>query len=219
MVEYDISSDAKEVVYSTQPPGKASQLWLAPVDGSGPPSLIASREERAPHFGPDGQVVFQFTDGNANYIGQIKKDGSGLSKLLPYPVSAFLAISPDRRWIVADVPLPNDDSIRAIPISGGSSRRICSWCSAGWAPDGKFFYIGLAPNSRTTRSKTLAIPVLAGETFPKLPPSGIREPEDAKGIPGTRLVDGWFISPGPEPSVFAYVKTTVHRNLYRIPVP
>src|SRR3981189_1094013 len=29
VVEYDISRDAQEVVYSTQPPGKASQLWLA----------------------------------------------------------------------------------------------------------------------------------------------------------------------------------------------
>jgi hypothetical protein len=163
--------------------------------------------------------VFQFTDGKANYIGQMKKDGSELSRLFPYPISAFLANSPDRRWIVADVPLPNDDAIRAIPVRGGSSRRICTWCSAEWAPDGKFFYIGLAPNSRTTRSKTLAIPVPAGETLPKLPSSGIRGPEDAKAIPGTRLLDGWFISPGPEPSVFAYVKTTMHRNLYRIPVP
>jgi Tol biopolymer transport system component len=219
VVEYDISSDAKEVVYSTQPPGKASQLWLANVDGSAPPRLIASRGVRAPHFGPDAEVMFQFTDGKANYVGQIKKDGSDLSKVLPYPISAFLAISPDRRWIVVDVPFPNDDAIRAIPIEGGSSRRICSWCSVDWAPDGKFFYIGVAPNSQTTRSKTLAIPVPAGETLPKLPSSGIRGPEDAKAIPGTRLLDGWFIAPGPEPAVFAYVKTTMHRNLYRIPLP
>jgi len=95
--------------------------------------------------------------------------------------------------------VPQDDAIRAIPIEGGSSRRICSWCSVDWAPDGKFFYIGVAPNSQTTRSKTLAIPVPAGETLPKLPSSGIRGPEDAKAIPGTRLLDGWFIAPGPEP--------------------
>jgi DNA-binding winged helix-turn-helix (wHTH) protein/Tol biopolymer transport system component len=219
MVEYDVSNDGKEVVFSTQPPGKASQLWLAHLDGSSPPKMITSTGARAPHFGPDAQIVFQFTDGKANYIGQIKKDGSGLSKLLPYPISAFLTISPDRLWLVADVPLPNDVAIRAILIRGGSSQRICSWCSVDWAPDGKFFYVGLAPNSRTTHSKTLAIPVPAGETFPKLPSSGIRGPEDAKAIPGTRLLDGWFISPGPDPSIFAYVKTAMHRNLYRIPVP
>lgn len=229
MTEYDLSNDGREVLFSTQPRGKASQVWLAHLDGSSPPRLITSTGERAPHFGPDGQVVFQFTDGRANYIGQMKKDGSDLSRLLPYPISAFLAISPDRRWIMVDEPLPNDDSIRAIPIGGGPSRRICTWCSVHWSADGKFFYIGLPPSSQTPRGTTLAIPVPAGETLPNLPSSGVRAPEDAKAIPGTRLLDAtgvqmmsshvWLISPGLEPSAFAYVKTSMHRNLYRIPVP
>ena len=219
IAEYDISNDGKEVVFSTQPRGKASQLWLAHLDGSSPPILITSTGERAPLFGPDAQVVFQFTDGRANYIGQIRKDGSDRSKLSPYPVSALGAISPDRRWIIADVPLPNSDVIMAIPIRGGSSRRICTWCSVDWAPDGKFFYVGLSPNSHTTRGTTLAIPVPSGETLPKLSFLGLRGPEDAKGLPGTRLLDGWFLSPGPDPDTFAYVKATMHRNLYRIPVP
>jgi len=229
MTEYDLSNDGKEVVFSTRSRGKASQVWLAHLDGSSPPRLIASTGERAPHFGPDGYVVFQFTDGKANYIGQMKRDGSDRSRLLPYSISAFLAISPDRRWIVVDEPLPNDDSTRAIPIGGGPSRRICSWCSVAWSPDGKFFYVGLPPSSRTSRGTTLAIPVPAGETLPRLPSSGIRGPEDAKAIPGTRFLDAtevqvmalhaWLISPGPEPSVFSYVKTSMHRNLYRVPVP
>ena len=32
--EYDISNDEKEVVFTTQPAGQASQLWLAPLDRS-----------------------------------------------------------------------------------------------------------------------------------------------------------------------------------------
>jgi len=219
IAEYDISNDSTEVVFSTQPAGKASQLWLAHLDGSSPPRLISSTGERSPHFGADSQVVFQFTDGKANYVGQIRKDGSERSKLFPYPISALGTISPDRRWVIADVPSPNDDAIMAIPMSGGSSRRICTWCSVDWAPDGKFFYVGLAPNSHTTRSTTLAIPVPAGETLPKLPSSGFRGPEDAKSLSGTRDLDGWFLSPGPDPSIFAYVKTTMHRNLYRILTP
>jgi hypothetical protein len=189
------------------------------LDGSSPPRLITSTGERAPHFGPDAQIIFQFTDGKANYIGQIRKDGSERFKLFPDPISALIAISPDRRWIAADVPLPNSDVIVAIAIRGGPSRRICTWCSVDWSPDGKIFYMGLSPNSHTTRGTTLAIPVAAGETIPKLPSWGIRGPEDAKAVPGTRLLDGWFLSPGPDPSTFAYVKTTMHRNLYRIPVP
>ena len=219
IAEYDISNDGTEIVFSTQVVARDSQLWLAHLDGGSPPRLITSTGERAPHFGPDAQVVFQFTDGKANYVGQIRKDGSERSKLFPYPISALGTISPDRRWVIADVPLPNDEAIWAIPIRGGTSRRICTWCSVDWAPDGKFFYVGLAPNSHTTRGTTLAIPVPAGETLPKLPSSGFRGPEDAKSLSGTRVLDGWLLSPGPDPSIFAYVKVTMHRNLYRISIP
>lgn len=216
MWAYDVSNDGKEVVFSTQPAGKASQLWLAPLDGSSPPRQISSTGEGVPHFGPDGQVLFQFSDGKANYIGQVEKDGSGRAKLLADPVLAFLGISPDRRWLVAD----SSAAIMAVPIRGGSPRPICTaWCSVDWAPDGKFLYVGLPPNSGLPGAETLAIPVPAGETLPKLPVSGIRGPEDAKSLPGTRVLDGWFLSPGPDPHTFAYVKTTMHRNLYRIPVP
>lgn len=219
MVEYDISSDAKEVVYSTQPPGNPSQVWLADVDGRAPPRLLTSTGERGPHFGSAAQIIFQYTDGQANYIGQIRKDGSERSKLFPYAISLLDAISPDRRWVVAEVPLAKADITIAIPIKGGSSHRICTWCSVAWSPDSKFLYIGLAPNSHSSRATTLAIPLRPGQMLPKLPTAGFLGPEDAKAVPGTRLVDGWLLSPGRDPDTFAYVKTTMHRNLYRIPVP
>jgi hypothetical protein len=44
----------------------------------------------------------------------------------------------------------------------------------------------------------------------------IHGPDDRGAFPGSRLVGGWAISPGPDPSVFAYTKTVVHRNLFRI---
>jgi hypothetical protein len=54
--------------------------------------------------------------------------------------------------------------------------------------------------------------------LPKLPISGIRRLDDAAALPGARLVDGWDVSPGPDPSVFAFTKTNMHRNLFRIPL-
>jgi DNA-binding winged helix-turn-helix (wHTH) protein/Tol biopolymer transport system component len=216
MVDYDISNDGKEVVFSTQPPGKAAQLWLARLDRSSAPRLIASTGESAPSFGPDGKVVFQFTDGKANYIGRIASDGSNRSKVVPEAIADLYTRSPDRRWILAG----NAAATVAVPTGGGSSRRICSWnCPAAWAPDGKFLYVGLTPSSQTTRGKTLAIPIPPREDLPNLPASGIRGLEDAKVFPGARVLDAWDISPGPSPFVYAYVKTTIHRNLYRIPVP
>ena len=166
MADYDVSNDGKEVVFSTQPSGKASQLWLAHLDGSSPPKLIASTGERRPHFGPDGNVVFQFTDGKVNYIGQIRKDGSDRSKVVPYPIFDLYTISADRHWLIADVPNGNATTM-AIPIEGGSARRVCNGsCPVAWAPDGRFLYVGIVPDSQTTRGKTLAIPIPPGEASP-----------------------------------------------------
>jgi Tol biopolymer transport system component len=218
MAEYDVSNDGKEVVFSTRPSGKASQLWLAHLDGSSPPKLIASTGERRPHFGPAGNVVFQFTDGKVNYVGQIRTDGSGRSKVVPYPIFDLYGVSADRRWLIAHV--PNGNATMAIPIEGGSARRVCNGsCPVAWAPDGKYLYVGIAPGSQATRGKTLAIPIPPGESIPSLPESGIRVLDAEVAFPGSRLIEGWHISPGRDPSVFAYVKTTLHRNLFRIPLP
>jgi hypothetical protein len=220
MEEYDISIDGKEVVFSVQPPGKASQLWLAQMDGSSPPRLIASAGEIAPRFGPDGQVLFQFKDGRTNYVGRMRKDGSDRSRAFPDPIIDLYNISPDRRWVVAGVPSGDRRPTVAIPVGGGPSRRICGgYCPVIWAPNGKFLYVGIASVSHASRGKTLAIPVAPGETLPQLPASGIQDVDAGSTFPGSRVIEGWNISPGPDPSVFAYVKTTVHRNLYRIPLP
>lgn len=221
MTEYDVSSDGKEVFFSTQPSGKASQLWLAPLDGRSPPKLIASAGETSPRFGPDGEVLFQFTDGEDNYLAHMKKDGSGRSKVASYPVSWVGRMSPDRRWIMVVAPILDGSQVAsmAVPIGGSAPRRICvGVCPAAWAPNGKFLFVGVVSRSRTTPGKTLAIPVPPGEPLPKLPASGVSGPEDGGSLPGARLIDGWAIFPGPDPSVFAYTKTTAHRNLFRIPL-
>lgn len=218
MLEYDISSDGKEVVFSTQPSGKPSQIWLATVDRSAPPQLIASSGETSPLFGPDGRILFRLTEGNTHYLARMSRDGSGRSKVVPYPIGNVQSISPDRLWVVAFAPLPDGSGPAiAVPAGGGDPRRLCH-CYVAWAPDGMFLYLALQRSSRTSSGKTLAIPIPPGETLPDLPASGIRGLSDAALFPGSRVVEGWAISPGPDPSVFAYVKTTVHRNLFRIPL-
>ena len=107
----------------------------------------------------------------------------------------------------------------AIPASGGAPRRICeNYCPVAWAPDGKFLYVGVERSSRTGPGKTLVLPIPAGEMLPRLPDSGIRGLDDGRELPGGRIIEVWDISPGHDPSIYAYVKTTVHRNLFRIPL-
>jgi len=221
---YDISSDEKEVVFSTQPAGQASQLWLASLDRSAPPSRIAATGEDVPHFGPNRQVLFRLTDGKAHYLAQMGRDGAGRTKVVPFPIIDIGAISPDRRFVIlfARAPeskAPNAVDTVAIPVAGGPARRICHVCETTWSRDGKYFYVGIAPPSRTDPTgRMVAIPVPAGETLPPLPAAGIRTEAEALAIPGARIIEQGRIAAGPDPSTYAYVKSAVHANLFRIPL-
>jgi hypothetical protein len=219
ILEFDISADGKEVVFSMQPPKQATQIWIAPLDRSSPPLIIASSGENSPRFGPDGQILYRISDGTTHYLARMNRDGSGRSKVASYPIGNVQVTSPDRRWLVSIMSNGRGDSM-GVPVDGGPPRPICLGCFVNWSSDGKYFYLSMERPSRTSPGKTLVIPIPAGKTFPDLPPTGIAAVEDAVScFPGSRVIDGWNVSPGPDPTVFAYVKTAVHRNLFRIPLP
>jgi dipeptidyl aminopeptidase/acylaminoacyl peptidase len=221
ILEYDISSDGKEVVFSSQPPGRPSQLWLAALNGRSPARMISASGEDSPHFGPDGQILYRLSEGNTHYLAQMKRDGSGRSKVVPYAVGNIGFMSADRRWIttVSNTTAGVGAGTLAIPVAGGAPRRICSGCVVIWAPDGRYLYLSVQAGSRTSPGKTRLVPLPPGEMLPKSTnPLGMVGLDDPAAFPGSRLIDGYGISPGPDPAVFAYVKTTVHRNLFRIPL-
>ena len=48
------------------------------------------------------------------------------------------------------------------------------------------------------------------------PTGGIRSAHDHTLIPGAVVLDMEFVSPGLDPSTYAYVKTSMQRTLYRV---
>ncbi len=219
MLAYDVSPDGKQVVYSSATGDGKSHLWLAPLDRSSPAKRIGVSGEMSPHFGPRGQVLFQLAEGNFNYLEQMNQDGSGRSKVVRYPISDIQRVSPGRRWVMAIVPYPNVAPV-AIPIDGGPPRRMCaSYCVPTWASNGKFLFIPVEAPSRTSPGRSLAIPAGPGESLPQFPAGGIEPLADASVIPGAQSVPRADLVPGEDVSHFAYVNTTVHRNLYRISLP
>ena len=219
MLEFDISDDAKEVVYSTQPPGKPIQIWVGALDRSSPPQSISASGEDSPHFGPDGRIVYRSFDGTNRYLAQMNRDGSGRSKVVPYPIGNIFFMSPDRRWITTVTAMPNGlGGIYAVPVAGGAPQRIGPGRPVMWAPDGRFLYLSLEKSSLSDPGKTRVVPLRPGEMLPKLPPSGMLARDDPKLFPGSYLIDLHAIAPSPDPSVYAYLKTTMHRNLFRIPL-
>ena len=60
-----------------------------------------------------------------------------------------------------------------------------------------------------------------GEDLPTLPPSGLKSIDDTRGLNVIATIDLTGIAifaPGSDPSVYAYSRKTVQRNLYRIPL-
>jgi eukaryotic-like serine/threonine-protein kinase len=222
MTSYDVSPDGKQAVYAAPVPGGKSQLCLAPMDRSSPARQIGRSGETSPHFGARGQILFQFSEGNVNYVGQMNQDGSGRSKVVPYPIISVQSFSPAGRWIMAAVPLGEGKgaSLLAIPVEGGSPEVVCKRrCDLVWSSSGRFLFIEVEESSRTSPGRSLAIPVGPGETLPKFPPEGIPASAEASIMPGAQSINRANLVPGKIPSHYAYVNTTVHRNLYQISLP
>ena len=224
MVAFDISRDGKQVVYATGGQDGSTQLWLAPLDLSSPPKKVGIPGARAPHFGPGGQILFQQIEGNTNYLEKMNPDGSHRSKVFPYPILEFQGISPGGRWVIADIPRTSGKtlpSIDAIPLDGGEAPlAICAdYCTARWSTNGKFLLLSMYEPSRTSAGRSLAIPLGPGETLPDLPAGGIEPLAQPSVVQGAQSVPRAELVPGTDPGQYAWVNTTIHRNLYRISLP
>jgi eukaryotic-like serine/threonine-protein kinase len=223
MIAYDLSPDGKQVVYATEAPGGTPQLWLAPVDRSLPAVKVGGSGASLPHFGVQGQILFQQTEGNTNYLERMNADGSHRSKVFPFPIVDFEGISPGRRWAIAPVPRTPTDilpAVMAIPLDGGAPQRLCAaYCRLRWSTDGSFLFISVEAASRTGPGRTLAIPLGPGESLQDLPAGGIAPLADPSVVRGAQSVGRGELVPGKDPEHYAWINTSVHRNLYRISLP
>jgi DNA-binding winged helix-turn-helix (wHTH) protein/Tol biopolymer transport system component len=224
MFAYDVSPDGKQVVYATAVRNGKSQLWLAPTDRSSPPRRLSASGESLPHFGPQGKILFQASEGNANYLEQMNQDGSARSKVVPYPILYIQGVSPGKKWAMVNLPYPDgkrlSPTVMAIPLEGGPLRHMCvGLCTPTWSPNGKFLLLGVEAGSGTNPGRSLAIPVGPGETLPDFPPEGLPPGAQPDVVPGSVSVNREQLVPGEDPTHYAYVNTTSHSNLYRISLP
>jgi hypothetical protein len=222
VTEYEISED-RRVLYTVEPPGAPSQIWIAPLDRSSPPRRIAASGEGSPHFGRGDRVLYRFTKGNQNFVGQMNLDGSQQSQPIAHPISNIQNVSPDRRWLIAIAPTPGaprQAATVAFHTGGDPPRQICeSTCPCEWSPDGSLLYVEIERPSRAGAGRMVALPVLPETGLPDLPAAGLRSLDQALAIAGSRVVERSGIVPGIDRGTYAYVKVSVHRNLFRVTLP
>jgi eukaryotic-like serine/threonine-protein kinase len=231
ITDYTISPDGKRVgLVAVDAAGKAN-IWEASLDRRfAPRQLAAANAEARPIFDGTGDLFFAAAEGKVNHVYRIKQDGTGLEKAIPDPILFFFGVSPDDKWVVAFVALPGEEAsaaVMAYPAGGGAPMQLCDRCQVRWAPDGKFLYVsfptweanGAEQRESEKPHKTFAIPLASSKTFAELAARGFKSEAQLAAIPGVRTIDQPFVLPGPDPSVYAFAKETVHRNIYRVPLP
>lgn len=137
-------------------------------------------------------------------------------KVSTEPMDDFKGVSLSGNWWLSGF-----NPVVVHPANGGPSVRLCNFCAAGWSIDGRFIYVRFGEMCEAGGGRTMAIGLPAGQELPSLPLSGLKSIDDLKALNVVADFDMQRIrifAPGNDPSVFAYVRTTVQRNLFSIPL-
>jgi eukaryotic-like serine/threonine-protein kinase len=215
---YSVSRDGKEVAFSMKDENGHTNLWIAPTNRRSSPVRISSAAvEDLPIFLPNGDLIFRAIEGGSSFIYRMKPDGTDRRKITSERILDIASVSPDGRWVVAGSPNSDEEhpaSMKAFPVDGGASVPLCAeYCVVNWDMAGRYAYFSFSPY----RSDSYALPVIHDVGLPKLSPGGARKEDfinakTAIKIPGTE-------QSAVSPSVYAYTRETIRRNLYRIPLP
>ncbi len=176
-------------------------------------------DEDQPSFDDAGNIYFRASEGGANFLYRMKEDGSERGKVWPNAIFEFDTIAPNGEWAIAGMaasrnPETTYDTM-AIPLGGGDPLRVCpNYCAAGWSNRGRVFVIHL---SDMGSAKTVLAPLAPDESVPRLPAEGLEPNGGAETLKGARIVDNSII-PGPVAGKYVWLRESVHRNPYRIPL-
>ena len=215
VVDFDISRDERNVVFTTQTSAREREIWQASLDHSSPPRMIVQGGDSA-FFGAEGEIIFRQLGEKSNSLARVRSDGTHRELVMETPILVVHSVSRDGEWAV--VGFSGEDArlqAAAVPIRGGPLRKICTYCNTVWSLDGKFFYVRLAP-TRTSREKTMAFSLQTPNSLPDLPAQGISS--DWTPPAGVKVVERSIIYPGPDPSTYVFTKSDLQRNLFRIPL-
>jgi Tol biopolymer transport system component/predicted Ser/Thr protein kinase len=213
---YSLSRDGRQVVFVMKDGERISHLWVASADHlTSPRELKSEGDEDSPFFLPNGDLIYRVHEGGKSYLYTRKQDGSGKRKVREQPILNLFAVSPDGKWSVVGEPIVEFPyaMIVAYPNAGGREVVVCrTFCKMEWTGDGKYLEMSPGDNENVNAE---VLPVRSDTGLPDLPKEGITKPEDTKRIAG-RVVLGLAVDSAVSPEKYAFTKTNVRRNIYRV---
>jgi serine/threonine protein kinase len=216
---FALSPDGTQIAFSMLDNTGHSKVWTAPTDRKASAQAIESHEsDDCPGFLPNGDLIFRAVEGQQNFLYRMKPDGTERHRISDVAILDSYGVSHDGRWVLAVTRGPDRDhpySVAAFPVAGGAIVPIClGLCPAAWDRTGKSLYLNF-PTSGDRN--TYALP-LQRTGLPKLPATGFSSYQELDRMKAPILAPG-VVESGGTPSQYAYTRSTVRRNLYRIPLP
>jgi len=181
---------------------------------------LESREsEDSPLFLPDGDLIYRANRGGKNYLYTKKQDGSGERKLVNEPILDVETLSPDGKWVVATRSNNEDEEhpyrVLAYPTGQGAPVVLCrTLCSVDWEASGGHMFFK-AMGAQDANSYFLATE--SGGGLPKLPTGGILGAQELRALNNVKVVP-IHVESAVTPDFYSYSRSTIRRNLYRIPI-
>jgi eukaryotic-like serine/threonine-protein kinase len=218
--QYTLSRDGRQIVFVAVGGDGRTPLWIASLDSESPARQLTKMDTGFAYFGAPGEVLFA-TIGDTTNTYRVREDGTQLQKVITAPLIP-LAASPDGKWIVVQDP-GEWGAMIAHQVDGGPAVRLCDLCSPPWGTETIPFFFDWTPDGRFVHWRyadtTVAIPVAPGRMLPAIPAGGVQSKEALEALPGARVVSKQERTfPGPDTAVYAFMKLTTQRNIYRVPV-
>ncbi len=219
MEQYSVSNDGKWIAFVQRDEKRKSHIWVAATNHrSSPRQITQGSEEDSPHFLPNGDLIFRGLEGPSNFLYRVRLDGTRARKITEMKIFDFEGVSPAGRWAVATAGGSDEErpyAVLAFPVESGSPVTICrALCRPRWDAEGKFIYLAFAQEAEGIN---YALPLQPGSGLPAVPANGLTGSADAAQVKGVKVMQH-AVQAALNDSVYAFVRSTTHRNIYRIPL-
>ena len=95
---------------------------------------------------------------------------------------------------------------------------LASAALLNWSPDGRSLAILSGFGAGLPEGVSYLVPLAQGRSLPSFPAGGFKE-DDIARLPGARRIEAGTVIPVHGTDSYIFYRSTVQRNLYRIPVP
>jgi hypothetical protein len=219
----DLSADDRIVAAVPEADGTSS-LWLDWLDGREAPRRIGNIRGDNPRFASNGEIVYREAEGSRSVLARVHEDGTGRRKLADLSTNVLGGVSPDGRWLSVRVSKGASTILSLSSTTDAATKPVFDTplpSRLRWSRDGSRLWLSIQTGEASAfgLGRSYIIPLGPGEILPPMPADGFRSEDELAAISGVQILPYGDVAPGPTADVYAFSRTSITRNLYRIPLP